>query len=225
MTKWGWSGIGLLGASAAALLAGMAVPRRARRHPPGGSNALVLLRTNALHTDLAIPATPLVRRRLGFLRSVGVPMEAPAMTHILVGWGSEGFYPDNARPYRIGPLDLFHALVGDDSVLRFAPLCVPPGEWDGCDTILVPDAAIEALVSFVEETLEPDGQGGYVSLDHPGITALDHFFEARPTFAALAGCNVWVSEALARAGIVSGRWTPLPQTLAASIRHHRSRER
>lgn len=223
MGKRGWAGFGvaLAGAAFAALLAGVAIPRPARRHRPGGRNEVVLLRTNGLHTDIAIPATAFVRRRLAFLKPVGIPVDAPALTHILVGWGSEGFYPDNARPYRIGPLDLVHAVIGDDSVLRFAPLHMPAGAWSGRHIVPVSDAGLEALVAYVEETLERDSTGGYVPLDHPGITRRDHFFEARPTFAALAGCNVWVSEALAQAGVPNGCWTPLPQTLAAALRFHR----
>lgn len=221
MQRTGWVGASLALAGAAALAIGVTAKRSPRRHPTGGGNDLVLLRANALHTDLAIPATPMVRRRFSFLEPVGIPVRSPAVTHFRVGWGSENFYPDNARPHRISPLDVVHAVIGDDSVLRFAPLHVPAGEWIAKETLPVGDAALAALVDFVEETLERDGRGGYVPLDHPGISPGDHFFEAKPTFAALAGCNVWVSEALSHAGIATGRWTPLPQTLTASIRYHR----
>ncbi len=210
----------LLAAILAALAAGVLVPRRAARIPVSGRNRLLLIKTNALHTDIGLPATPLVRERLRFLADVGLPIEDPNLTHVLVGWGSEGFYPDNARPHRIGPLDLLHSVIGDDSVLRFAALAEPDGAFEDRHVLAVSDASLAAILAFVEDTLDRGADGRFMPLDHPGIIELDHFYEARPTFAALAGCNVWVSEALAAGGIRTGRWTPLPQTLFASLALH-----
>lgn len=217
----GWSALALAGGVAGALAVGALWPRRPVRRAPGGSKRLILLRTNSLHTDVGIPATPLVRRRFAFLKDVGIPVDDPALTHILVGWGAEGFYPNNAQPQKIGPLALLHAVLGDDSVLRFAALAEPKGQWSGREVHEISDDALEALVAFVERTLERDEAGAFKCLDHPGIIELDHFYEARPTFALVACCNVWVSEALAETGIANGRWTPLPQTLSASIEYHR----
>lgn len=206
--------VGLLGAS---LFAGAAIRREARTRSGPGRHTLLLLETNALHTDIALPATPLVRRRLAFLSEVGIPVESKDLTHILVGWGGKGFYPNNSRPHRIGLATLVNSVIGDESVLRFAPLAVPRGRWEGSHPIPVSDDALEGLVAFVERTLDRDENGRFRPLDHPGIIEIDHFFKARPTFAAAVGCNVWVSESLAEAGIRSGRWTPIPQTLLASV--------
>lgn len=206
------------------LAAGAGVPREARpRRGRRGRNEIFLLQTNALHTDIALPATAAVRKRLAFLAEVGIPMAHPRLTHILVGWGGEGFYPNNKQPHRIGLPTLFASVVGDDSVLRFAPLADPGGEWASRRRIVLSDVELDRVLAFVEETLERDAKGGLMPLDHPGISHLDHFYEAKPTFAALCGCNTWVSEALARAGIVTGRWTPIPQTLLASLDLHARR--
>lgn len=220
MGRWGQAAVALCGGVAAALLVGAMVPRKTPWRAGGGANRLLLIRTNALHTDIGIPATPMVRRRFAFLKDVGIPVDDPSLTHILVGWGAEGFYPNNAQPQKIGPLALLHAVIGDDSVLRFAALADPGGQWAGRDVHILSDDALEALVAFVERTLDRHPDGRFKCLDHPGIIELDHFFEARPTFAVVACCNVWVSEAVAQAGIRTGRWTPLPQTLTASIRYH-----
>lgn len=212
-----------VGAFTLALGAGAAIPRPAARRGWRGRNALFVLQTNALHTDLAIPATPFVRKRFAFLADVGIPITSPKLSHILIGWGGEGFYPNNGQPHRIGLPTLVASVIGDDSVLRFAPIADPGGKWASREPIEVTDHGLRRIVAFVEETLDRDAEGKLMPLDHPGISHLDHFYEARPVFAALCGCNTWVSQALAHGGIVTGRWTPFPQTLFASLRLHRER--
>lgn len=213
-------GVGLTVAGAAALLLGAALPRRLVRRDPGGSHDLILVQANAAHVDIALPATAEVRRRLAFLRDVGIRIDHPRLSHILVGWGGRGFYPNNAQPWRITPRTWVASVVADRSVLRFDPAADLGGSWGEHRHLGVSDEALSALVDFVEATLERNADGSFRPLDHPGINETDHFFKARPTFTAFAGCNVWVSKALAAAGIPSGRWTPLPQPLLASLRWH-----
>ena len=46
----------------------------------------------------------------------------------------------------------------------------------------------------------------------------DQFFEAKGRFNALVGCNTWTAAALRAAGLRTGWWNPLPQTLGAFAR-------
>lgn len=219
----GWKRAGLV-LGALALVLGALVPRRAERREPGGANEVFLVATNAAHIDIAIPATPETRRRFAFLQPVGIRIHDPRLSHVLVGWGGRGFYPNNGRPWRITPRILLASVVADKSVLRFDAAADLGGEWNEHHRLLLSDAGLAALLDFVEATLERDPDGSFRPLDHPGVNSTDHFFKAHPTFTAFAGCNVWVSEALAAAGIPSGRWTPLPQPLLASLWWH-GRER
>jgi uncharacterized protein (TIGR02117 family) len=45
----------------------------------------------------------------------------------------------------------------------------------------------------------------------------DRFFEAKGYFNALFGCNTWAAGALCAAGLRTGLWNPLPQTLQLSL--------
>ena len=51
-----------------------------------------------------------------------------------------------------------------------------------------------------------------------GYGPADLFFEARGRFNALLGCNTWTAAALRAAGLRTGWWNPIPQTLAISLR-------
>jgi uncharacterized protein (TIGR02117 family) len=45
----------------------------------------------------------------------------------------------------------------------------------------------------------------------------DRFYEANGTFTAVLGCNIWAAKALRTAGLRTGWWNPLPQTLRYSL--------
>ncbi|MDE1995609.1 MAG: TIGR02117 family protein, partial [Rhizobiaceae bacterium] len=45
----------------------------------------------------------------------------------------------------------------------------------------------------------------------------DRFFEAKGYFNALLGCNTWTAAGLRAAGIRTGLWNPLPQSLKISL--------
>lgn len=211
-----------LGFALSAMTIGALLPRRLKRQrDEGGSNAVYLVASNAAHVDIALPTTPEVRRRLAFLKDVGIRIDHPRLSHILVGWGGRGFYPNNGQPWRITPRTWVASVISDKSVLRFDQAGDLGGDWGEHRRIALSDAGLSAMLTFIEDTLERNPDGSFRPLDHPGVNDTDHFYKARPTFTAFAGCNTWVSEALAAAGVPSGRWTPLPQPLFASMTWHR----
>jgi uncharacterized protein (TIGR02117 family) len=46
----------------------------------------------------------------------------------------------------------------------------------------------------------------------------DRFFEANGYFNVVVGCNTWAAAALRAAGLRTGLWNPLPQTLTLSLK-------
>lgn len=200
---------------------GALLPRPMRRRDPGGRNDVYLVPMNAFHVDIALPATPEVRRRLAFLQEVGIQVHHPQLSHILVGWGGRDFYPNTCQPWRVSPRGWLESIFADESALRFDPVADLGGNWRAQRHIAVSDAGLNAMLDFVLDTLEQNADGTFRPIDHYGLNSTDHFFKARPTFTAFAGCNVWASRALAAAGIPSGRWTPLPLPLFASVWWHR----
>jgi len=48
----------------------------------------------------------------------------------------------------------------------------------------------------------------------------DAFFDANGSFNALVGCNTWTARALREAGLRTGLWNPVPQTLALSLKFY-----
>ena len=78
------------------------------------------------------------------------------------------------------------------------------------------DAEFERLLDFVETSFA-SGQQGPIAIADASYGEFDVFFEAKGRFTALLGCNTWTAAALREAGLRTGWWNPLPQTLGLSL--------
>ncbi|MFD2238236.1 TIGR02117 family protein [Aureimonas populi] len=204
---------------ALALALGLVVPRPVAAPAAGGAHEIVLI-ANPIHTDIALPSTPPVLSRLRFLGAAGLPLDHPGLGHVLVGWGGREFYTRTPTWGELTPGAAFASVTLDDSVLRFELIPPLPADLGHTRRIVLSDAGLEALVTFIEATLARDEAGAPQVVEGAGYTPFDRFFEARGAFNILIGCNVWTSAALAAAGVSTGWWTPLPQLLFASLDLH-----
>lgn len=207
-----------------ALLAGLVVPRTAADFAQAPERAAsrheIVLIANPIHTDIALPATPQVLERLAFLGAAGLPIDHPDLGAILIGWGGRQFYTQTPTWGDLTARSAFASVTLDDSVLRFA--LVPPliPDFPGTRRLSLSDEQFEALLAFIEATLTRDEAGAPIVIEGAGYTPFDRFFEAEGWFNIALGCNVWTAAALGKAGISTGFWTPLPQTLLRSIDWH-----
>ena len=78
------------------------------------------------------------------------------------------------------------------------------------------DAEFERLLAFIEGSFQT-GPDGPVWIADSAYGELDGFFEAKGHFTAVLGCNTWAAQALREAGLRTGWWNPLPQTLGMSL--------
>ena len=81
------------------------------------------------------------------------------------------------------------------------------------------EAEFVRLLDFIEKSFQLGSEG---PLRIPGAAYGDYdaFFEANGYFNAVLGCNTWTAAALREAGLQTGWWNPLPQTLAVSLDLH-----
>ena len=214
-----------------AVAAGILVPRPLLSSPQAGEatgeatgesgapHRTVLLLSNPIHTDIAIPNDPDVLVRFAALASDGLPLGDPAARWLVVGWGGRSFYVETPTWADLKPMPVLRAFTLDRSVMHVAvagdiPLMHP------AVTVLDLDAkAFAALLDHMEGSFVMDADG--FRLAAPGYGDHDRFYEAHGWFNALAGCNVWTAAALRAAGIRTGLWTPLPVFLAWSLALHR----
>ncbi|WP_187970456.1 TIGR02117 family protein [Aquibium microcysteis] len=216
-------GLRVLAVAIVAVAAGVLVPRPMLPAPQAagtgeGPRRTVLLLSNPIHTDIALPADPDIRARFAALAADGLPIGDPAVRWLVVGWGGRSFYVETPTWADLKPLPVLRAFTLDRSVMHVAVAGDIPLSHPAVTALALDAAGFEALLDHVEASfVAPDGRFRLVA---PGYGAHDRFYEAHGWFNALAGCNVWTAAALRAAGIRTGAWTPLPVFLGWSLALH-----
>jgi len=184
----------------------------------------ILLLSNPIHTDIAIPVDGDLLMRFDFLRTAGLDLDNPNLRYLVFGWGGRSFYIETRTwaDLKVGPVLKSFAL--DRSVIHAELTDDIPSNAPGVTTINIDVEGLERLKQFILASLEQtDNRPSPLIGSNYGPN--DAFFEARGYFNALMGCNTWTAAALRQAGLTSGLWTSLPFMLRWSLRLHNEDER
>jgi uncharacterized protein (TIGR02117 family) len=220
-----------LGAIAAlglfALIAGTLVPwPLTSQETSGEKTSEILVITNPIHTDIAIPATPEALKTFGFLGASGLPIDAPGVRWIVFGWGGRAFYLETPTWSELKLVPVLKALTLDRSVMHVELA----GEIDWSlpqvksiaisATVKNGDAtAMERVYYRIADSFEGEAP---MAIPNAGYGPNDRFYESKGGFNILVGCNVWAARILREAGLQTGIWNPLPQSLGYSLDLHNS---
>lgn len=213
---------GLLAFIVIVVLAGAAgtfIPRPlfAPEKPAAAETRRILVLSNPIHTDIAIPLTDDVREAYAFLETSGVPISDPLAQWLVIGWGGRSFYLETPTWADLKPMPVLRALTVDRSVLR---VDVAGGINEGHLAITAFNVDLQQfqrLSSFIQESFVRNA-GEVKAIPNAGYGDYDRFFEAHGAFNALFGCNTWTAGALRAAGLRTGFWNPLPQSLVISLK-------
>ncbi|WP_200934714.1 TIGR02117 family protein [Rhizobium sp. Leaf341] len=184
----------------------------------GEGTRRILVLSNPIHTDIAIPVDAESLERFSFLRENGVPVDDPAARWMVFGRGGRAFYLQTPTWADLKPLPLLRGLTLDRAVLHvdvLGALDEPTPTVQGYD---IGPVAYQRLL----ETIAADFErlhGQVVPVPDVRYGQTDRFFEATGWFTALAGCNTWTARVLRAAGLRTGVWNPLPVSLAFSLQH------
>jgi uncharacterized protein (TIGR02117 family) len=202
----------------AALALGTFVPRPlfdAARGTDLGTTRILLL-SSQIHTDIAVPIESVTAGGFEFLRDAGLPLDNPNARWVLFGWGGKSFYVATPQltDIRLGPL--LKSFTLDSAVMHVEIVGAVDESLPGITAHTVSQHGFQDMLAFIRSSFaEKDGVP--VRLAGTGYTPNDTFFEAVGSFNAFVGCNTWTARALRQAGLRTGWWNPLPQTLAWSL--------
>jgi uncharacterized protein (TIGR02117 family) len=211
--------LGLLaGAGAILLIAGTVVPRPLFSQSDAGEKSVeILVITNPIHTDIAIPATGETLQAFNFLGEGGLPLDAPGLRWLVFGWGGRAFYLETPTWAELKLVPALKALTIDRSVLH-AELA---GEIDrslpNVKTLRVSETEFSKLLQAI---LDSFSAGEPAAIAAAGYGPNDRFYEANGYFNVLFSCNTWAAKVLRAGGVQTGLWNPLPQSLELSIKLH-----
>lgn len=184
---------------------------------PGSRQILVL--SNPIHTDIALPLDAEVRAAFADLAADGIAFDAPDAAYLVVGWGGRSFYLETPRWADLKPLPVFRSLTVDRAVMHVDLAAEISLDHPQVHTLQVSEEGYRRMLAEIRASfVRRDGLP--VVIDGAGYGAGDRFYEAEGLFNALVGCNTWTAAMLRQAGIRTGFWTPLPQLLAFSLDLH-----
>jgi uncharacterized protein (TIGR02117 family) len=202
----------------AALALGTLVPRPLFAPAVGGEGEAtrILVLASSIHTDIAVPVAALALPEFGFLREAGLPVDNPNARWVLFGWGGKAFYvaTPELTDVRLGPL--LKSFTLDGSVLHVQVAGSLDETQPGIAAFTISMEGLKRLLGLTRATFA-DAAGAPIHLAGTGYGPTDTFFEAVGSFNALIGCNTWTAGALREAGLRTGWWNPLPQTLIYSL--------
>lgn len=185
----------------------------------GQPRTRILILSNSIHTDLAIPVTESLKERFGFLQAAGLDLGMEGVHYLIIGWGGRAFYTETPDWADLKPMPVLKSFTLDSSVMH-AEL---GGDIDPSASYVTPVSVgadgLERMIRYVQQSFQqaPDGP---IQLPGAGYGPYDAFFEANGYFNVLFGCNSWTAAALRQAGLTTGLWVPLPWNLRTSLRLH-----
>ena len=214
-----FKGLGLLaGAGLLLLIAGTLVPRPLFSRSDGEEKSVeVLILTNPIHTDIAIPANSETLQAFAFLQESGLPMDAPGLRWIIFGWGGRAFYLETPTWADLKLVPALKALTIDRSVLHVEVAGEIDRRLPNIKPISISEPEFSRLLQSILNSFDPQAPQ---AIEGAGYGINDRFFEATGYFNVLLSCNTWAARSLRAAGLQTGWWNPLPQSLGLSLTMH-----
>jgi len=129
---------------------------------------------------------------------------------VMVGWGDARFYRETPRWVDFRPGAAAAAVTGSGNALIHVDRLTRLPRY-GIRKIRLTAQEISSIQWFIRKQLKVPLNASE-PIAQPGYGANDRFFEATDEYrySAIFTCNNWISEALNRAGVKTGYWTPLP---------------
>lgn len=199
--------LGLLGLLWLYWVAGMIgglVPANRNWRPPA-EGVRIYVEDNGIHTGIVVPAdgwNDLVRPE--HFRDT----RYAAHRWRSIGWGDRDFYIGTPTWWDVNPLIVLKGAIGSGSSVMHVDAVPEPHVGGSVSTITLRPEEYARLAAFIRASFAP-GPPRY------GYGAYDAFYPATGRYSAIRTCNAWTGEALRRAGVRLGAWTPFPATVMA----------
>jgi uncharacterized protein (TIGR02117 family) len=174
----------------------------------------IFVRTNGVHTWIMVPK---VTAEMDWRPWVpGDHLKDPrwgAGSHVAFGYGNRTFYLETPTWGDLTMKNAFLAACGRGRSLVHADHDHAPMPDDYQRPIRLGREEYRRLVEFLRFAFQRDSQGRTMPLLGRGYGGSDMFYEAVGPYSAIYTCNEWTGRALRHAGVRTGLWTPLSQSI------------
>lgn len=178
------------------------------------SGVTIFVRSNGVHTWIVMPkvAEGVDWRPYSPPEHLRDPRYGGA-DHVAIGYGNREFYLNTPNWGDLSVRTAFAAFFGNGpTLLHVEHTHAPqPDEWQR-PIVLRPDE-YRRLASYISARFRLDPQGRTVPVLGRGYGGNDMFYEAHGGYSFVLTCNEWTGRALRAAGVRTGLWTPLQQSI------------
>jgi uncharacterized protein (TIGR02117 family) len=190
-----------------------AIPANAGWQEPARGVQLYV-RTNGVHTWILMPKTNAIMDWR--------PYAPPAHLrdprygqgdHIAVGYGNREFYLNTPTWADLSPRTAFYAAFGGGPPLLHVEHEYRPQPTEDTRPLKVTPDQYRRLVAFIRPRFRLDARGRTLPVLGRGYNDWDMFYEAQGGYSFVFTCNEWTGRALRSAGVRTGLWTPLAQSI------------
>lgn len=173
----------------------------------------IYVRTNGVHTWIMVPSvTPEMDWR-PLVPASHLRDPAQGGDHVALGYGNRTFYLETPTWGDLTMKNAFLAAFGSGRSLMHADHDRAPQPNEYQRPLTLSHAEYARLVDFMQASFQRDAQGRTMPLLGRGYAANDMFYEAVGPYNAVLTCNEWTGRALRHAGVRTGLWTPLSQSI------------
>ncbi|WP_027002137.1 DUF2459 domain-containing protein [Hugenholtzia roseola] len=176
--------------------------------------------SNGFHTDLILPKSyfedTLAKNpdALFFLAAhQDLPQHFAESQYLSIGWGDTGFYMESFNGnFPSFPTCVEAALLPTPTLMHVEFLRGKPleSEQQGqqCRKIKISEAGKKALIHYILNTFAQEANPENGVWFRKGYGKKDFFFQAKGNYHLFQTCNNWTGEALKKAGVSVGIFTP-----------------
>ena len=197
---------------AAALLLGLIPANAAWRQAESG--IAIFVRTNGVHTWILMPKTNAYMDWRPFIP--GWDVRDPrwdAANYAAFGYGEREVYLNTPTWADLTPSDALRAALGGGEPLVHVEHVHEPRVDEYTRRLVLRPDEYRRLVAFVRARFRLDPGGRTIPVTGRGYRDNDIFYLSNGGYSAVLTCNEWTGRALRTAGVRTGLWTPLEQSI------------
>ena len=199
----------------AAALLGALIPANPRWHE-AERGVRIFVRTNGVHTWIMVPSVAAGIDWRGIAPAAHIRDPRYYGNYLAIGYGNRDFYLNTPT---WGDLSLRTALAA--AFGRGPSLVHVEHEWnpkanDYQQPIILRPGEYRKLAAHISASFDLAGGKSHPLLGR-GYGPADVFYQARGPYNAYRTCNEWTGEALRAAGVRTGVWTPLSESIMVRL--------
>jgi uncharacterized protein (TIGR02117 family) len=178
------------------------------------SGVRIFVRTNGVHTWIMVPK---VTPQMDWRPLVpGEHLRDPRWgrgNYVALGYGNRQVYLNTPTWSDLTLRDALGAAFGSGPSLMHADHDNDPQPSDIQRPIMLSNEEYGRLVAYARASFRYDAAGRTMPVLGRGYGGSDMFYEAVGPYNAVLTCNEWTGRALRHAGVRTGLWTPLSQSI------------